>query len=389
LGGGGGGGGTAPAKINAYADDDGTARLYLRDVDPTASGDTFAVDCVDGGGSENIVMLGVTVVDSAPSVTAAPYAKAGKPTLPVFAGDPSSASPSDLRAAGYPPRPNAGTPEYADWLEVVESGATFIAPRSSTGTQGQTPLRHVAPAPAPAGGTDSVEASDNWSGYTISSNADASPYVGVYGAWSVPQAYGGDGTAAWAHSTMWVGIDGAPPTDDVVQTGSEHDTLSAGWLEVSSYAVWTEWYPLLCQVVVNFPVAPGDDLHAWTQVTDDDGAPSATPSVAWFYLFDATQNLYTRVSTAIPGGVTFNGHTAEWILERPDVDGSLTGLAEYASPASLFNASATDLTGGRHDYTSDSSRRISMIDDGTGKTLLSSVAAVSATEMQFTWHAPR
>ena len=376
----------ALATLTTYADDDGMARLYLRDVDPTATGGTLSLDCIDDADNEDTVTLSVVVHDAAVTLPAAPYAKAGKPVLTVLASDPSSATAGEIFASGYPPRPALGTADYADWLRVVRSGATVITPHIFIDpTQGQAPAGMI---PAPSGQSDDgIGSSDNWSGYTISTRDDAPPYAAVYGAWNVPQAYGEGGDVAWDHSSIWVGLDGAPPTTDVVQSGSEHDTLSAGWLEASAYNAWTEWFPIPCQVIANFPVAPGDELHTWVSVTDASGAPSAAPTVAWFYLWNATENLYTRRSLGIPSGITFGGHSAEWILERPSSNGALTGLAEYASPTSLFNAAAYDAAGAAHDYTSDSSRRISMVDDENAKALLSSVAPVSATEMQFTWHA--
>src|SRR4029077_3860507 len=133
------------------------------------------------------------------------------------------------------------------------------------------------------------------------------------------------------------------------------------WIQTSSYDAWIEWYPYSSQVVSNFPVNPGADIHAWTWVRDAAGHWDPAATVGWFYLWNATQNVYCSTSTGAPPGTVFNGHTAEWIMERPSVNGSVTSLAQYTSPASITNALAYDLNGVSHQYSADTSWNVTMV----------------------------
>src|SRR5262249_20797493 len=159
-----------------------------------------------------------------------------------------------------------------------------------------------------------------------------------------PRAYAESGFASWDHSSFWVGIDGWG-SNDVVQDGTDQDTLTAFWIQTSSYDAWVEWYPLSSQTVSNFPVNPGDRMHVWTWVTDASGNYSTKPTVGWFYMWNESQNVYVYTSIKLPSGATFSGHSAEWVMERPTVLGSLSNLANY-STAQLTNAIVYDLNGG-------------------------------------------
>jgi hypothetical protein len=89
-----------------------------------------------------------------------------------------------------------------------------------------------------------------------------------------------------------------------------------------------------------------------------------------------------RLSTTAPNGTVFNGHQAEWVMERPTVNGSLSSLADYYA-AQIFDAWAYDFADNAHYYTSDTSTNITMYN---GNDELSSVAPVNSMTMQFTWH---
>jgi hypothetical protein len=69
-------------------------------------------------------------------------------------------------------------------------------------------------------------------------------------------------------------------------------------------------------------------------------------------------------------------------MERPTVNGSVSTLAQYASPTNLINALAYDINGGQHYYSSDNSLQVTMMN---GSTVLSRVAPVNSSTMAFTW----
>jgi hypothetical protein len=197
----------------------------------------------------------------------------------------------------------------------------------------------------------------------------------------VPQAYAESGFWYLNHSTLWVGIDGWG-TPDVVQDGTDQDTETIVGIQASSYDAWTEWYPLSSQTISNFPVNAGDEVYVWCWVGTSAGAWTPTGGVGWFQVWDVTKNVSVRLSTAAPSGTTFGGHTAEWVMERPTVNGSLSSLANYRS-AEVTDAWAYDFADHVHYYTSDSSNQVTMTN---GNDTLSTVAPAGSMAMQFTWH---
>jgi hypothetical protein len=363
----------ATRSLRVFADDDGVARIHLDHLDPTVERGTLALDCSDAAGAQRSHAIDVLVTDDDAETTAPiAYRREGKPTLAVLAGDPMALPEAEIHARHYPPRPDAtkSPAEHQLWRELVTSGPVAVPGRLVDD-----------PERVHATGT-----SNNWSGYVITTPAAASKYEWIYGQWLVPRAYAESGFYSWDHSSFWVGIDGWG-SPDVVQDGTDQNTLTAFWVQTSSYDAWTEWYPLTSQVVSNFPVNPGDEIHAWTWLRDGAGNWSANPTVGWFYMWNRTQNVYVYTSTAVPSGTTFNGHAAEWIMERPTVLGSVATLANYAT-AQLTGALAYDLAGVSHQYggdASDTSWRVTMVDNANGNAVLSTVAPVNASTMSFTF----
>jgi hypothetical protein len=128
--------------------------------------------------------------------------------------------------------------------------------------------------------------------------------------------------------------------------------------------------------------------NAYVELSEVPGGDVFAPgNVGWFYLYNATQNVATaNMSTTQPSGAPFIGHEAEWIMERPTVNGSITTLANY-STATLSGAWASDYQGVTHYYSSDTSTQLQMTENanGTGD-VLSTVVPVNQGAMRFTWH---
>jgi hypothetical protein len=367
--------GFSNAALQLFADDEGIVRIHLSHLDPTVDGGVLTLDCADDAGNTLAQTIELVVSDDVAPQKPAPFARAGKPTLALLDVDPLSLSRDELDARHYPPRPdpNASAAQYASWLQLVTSGPTLVTPHLVT-----DPFRVHGPVRANANGT-----SNNWSGYVITTPGSASEYAWIYGEWTVPRAYAEGGFGSWDHSTLWIGIDGWG-TPDVVQDGTDQNTLTAFWVQTSSYDAWTEWYPYSSQTVSNFPVNPGDDIRAWTWVRDSAGNWDPRATVGWFYLWNVTENVYAYLSTGAPPGTVFNGHSAEWIMERPTVNGSLATLAQYASPAQLTGALAYDLNGVPHGYGADTSWNVTMVNPSDNH-VLSRVAPVNSSTMAFTW----
>ncbi len=364
--------------LTVYSDDDGVARVHLQHVDLSVARGDLTLACTDDSGAQRTHVIDVQVDDDAAPEAPLPYVKTGKPVLPVLDVDPMSLDRETLMARGYPPRPDPtqAPAQYAKWKALTQSAPTVITPHVvNDGTRVHGPARG-------AKDDNGTGTSNNWSGYVITTPSSAPEYAEIFGEWVVPQAYAQGGFASWHHSTLWVGIDGWG-TPDVVQAGTDQDTLTAVWVQTSSYDAWTEWYPLTSATVSNFPVSNGNTVEIWTWVGTSADQYSPTGNTGWFYLWNVSQNVVAAyLSTTAPSGTTFNGHTAEWVMERPEVDGSLSSLANYGT-AEITNAWAYDYKGNLHLYTSDTSTNLSMYN---GSDLLSTVAAVGSESMEFTWH---
>ena len=358
----------AQERLKLYADDHGLARLHIQDTAGQIQGADFALDCVNPAGRTITHALRLDVVAGARPQAPAKYETAGLKRLPAPDKDPRSMSPAEIAARGYPPRPDAAQlpAQYQKWEAMVRSAPAVLDPvRVDDGRKHSY-----------------YGSSSNWSGYVITTGASAPQYGEIFGAWRVPQAYAEGGFWHLNYSSLWVGMDGWG-TPDVVQDGTDQNTQTIFWAQFSSYGAWTEWYPYTSQSVSNFPVNPGDTIWAWTWVGTSNDTWSATGGVGWFYLYNASQNVSSGyISTAAPSGTYFNGHQAEWVMERPTVGGSVANLANYSS-ATIFDAWAYDFAYNAHYYGSDASWNLSMYN---GSDLLSTVAPVDSMTMQFAWH---
>jgi len=362
----------ATGHLELYSDDEGIVRVHLRHLDPTVTQGELQLDCADDAGNTDSHILDVRVDEHALPVAPAPFRREGRPSLPALDGDPMALASADLVARGYPPRPDPqrAPAQYTSWLELVTSGAAITA--------SHTLRRNVVAAGAGVLLAQAAATSSNWSGYTITTPESASEYDWIFGQWSVPQVHPASNFWSLDGSSLFVGLDGWGSLD-VVQAGTDQDTVTSFWLQTSSYNAFIGWSPGVAQQVPSdFPVNPGDTIYAWVWMRDASGDASPDPTVAWFYLWNATENIYTEQSIAAAAGTTFQGHSAEWILQRPSGYGL---LANYQS-TQISGALAYDLAGAEHFYSSESSLRVSMTN---GADLLSTVMPVSSSTMQFTF----
>jgi len=233
--------------------------------------------------------------------------------------DPLRATPKQLAAAFLPPRPDVRRDPngFASWQRAVTSGAHRILPVLQ-----QTDIKHKPRVPSPIDNASS----SNWSGYALVNNS-----VSSYGGTSfyyliadfvqpvAQQAYGAC-TGSWDYSSAWVGIDGYN-NDDVLQAGTEADAYCSGGSTASYYSPWYEWYPNGETRITNLPVAPGDDLfvEVWSTGSTTGNA----------YIVNYTTDQSVQVQFTAPSGTTLVGNSAEFIVERPGVDGGLATLSNY------------------------------------------------------------
>ena len=250
-----------------------------------------------------------------------------------------TASDEELAYHGFPPRPNQNTEPkaFATWAKAMQHSKVRVVP-----TLQQTSIFHgpAKQAKASAVNPTAVEKnlslanqpsntsySYNWSGYVDFSGATsygAKSYYFLVNDFTVPvaeQAFGAC-TNGWDWGSAWNGIDGWG-SPDVLQAGIEFDAYCAlgGAVRSTYYSAWYEWYPFSEVRIGGFPIAPGDDIFVEVWNT------SSTAGHA--YLVNYNNNQSVNISFNAPSGTHLVGNSAEWVVERPSVGGSLTTLTNY------------------------------------------------------------
>jgi len=122
----------------------------------------------------------------------------------------------------------------------------------------------------------------------------------------------------WATPLEWVGIDGAG-SGDVLQAGTETDIF--GIFNLRQIYAWWEWFPANEVAITNLPVSAGDTMYCLICVN--------STNTATVYISNESTGVWTRFSITAPKGTTLVGNSAEWIVERPSVNGAITSLADY------------------------------------------------------------
>jgi hypothetical protein len=168
-------------------------------------------------------------------------------------------------------------------------------------------------------GIHSTWSASNWSGY-----AESGTYTGVSGTWTVPAVSSSSGSS---YSSAWIGVDGFNDSD-LIQTGTEEDYFSGS----AHYDAWWEILPASETEIspTTYPVAPGDRMSAsiWetSATTGGGGRHRGSSEHVWdIKISDTTKGWSFTTSQGYSGP----GSSAEWILEAPEVGGSIATLAHY------------------------------------------------------------
>jgi peptidase A4-like protein len=237
--------------------------------------------------------------------------------VPPAGFDPLTASDIELQQWGFPPRPKSGDPvDYARWKRMATS--TRITPQLKFTNIYHGPARNPKIGSAVSNATAAT--SENWSGYVVT-EADGT-FSGnnpmSYGIWTVPAVAPGSGSCSSATyaSSQWVGFDGWT-SSDVLQAGTEANCGNSDYF-------WYEWYPN-AETELSLPVGPGDFVTVRVYYC---GSCSPQGSAN---LENNVTNQTTSIGFNPPSGTTYEGNSAEWIMERPTVDGALADLPNYAT----------------------------------------------------------
>jgi hypothetical protein len=296
---------------------DGRGAVHVHVHPQSAASATPVLDCTDPAGTRAAFPL---EVHGDADAAAQPAEDEPVPTEPVPAIDPAEATDAEIAAAGFPPRPDrTAAPEaYERWASAVSQ----LRFRVTGAGIAHEERRNV------------TFASNNWSG-AVTTTSPLTPYTSVSGTWRVPAVTGESKTSA-DYSSMWVGLDGFGGSGDLIQCGTAQDiwTIDAPPtlpLIFQSVYSWVEYVPN-APVETPLTVSPGDTVFAVAWACDANGNEAAYGGYGCLFLQDlSSPTLFYSTTIQQPLGWVFWGNSAEWILERPLVDGSLADLARYGS----------------------------------------------------------
>jgi hypothetical protein len=239
--------------------------------------------------------------------------------------DPVTASTRQLAAYRLPRRPDAEQePELRElWERTMGRTRIWVTPElehhpnvSHGPARRPDGRRHGAKLETPG---VSNATSGNWSGAMTFSPRDK-PYRFVGGQWTVPSPNATTAGSFWA--SQWVGIDGWG-SSDVLQAGTETQITQISFLRATQVYTWWEWFPAGEVRIGNLPVSPGDVMYCLICADANDHA-TVTFS-------NQSQGVGTRFDITPPSGTTLTGNVAEWIVERPNVNGGVADLTDYAA----------------------------------------------------------
>lgn len=154
----------------------------------------------------------------------------------------------------------------------------------------------------------------SWSGYVVASDfSNPQPQViGISAKWTVPTV---NASAIDAYSSAWVGI-GGHFDKSLIQIGTEHD-----W--VNGKEKFRAWYELLPDYAINIPmnISQGHAISASIN------------------LINSETNLWNLQLTNLNNGESFSENyvynstrlSAEWIVERPTLNGQMTYLSNFGT----------------------------------------------------------
>jgi hypothetical protein len=163
----------------------------------------------------------------------------------------------------------------------------------------------------------------NWAGYAATNDfSSPQPLVtGVNGSWIVPQV---EPSQNDTFSAVWIGIGGFFG-HTLIQTGTEQDCVNGTFY----YFAWYELLPSDAVTITTIDVSPGDTITASIN------------------LVNSAANLWSIYISDLSTGQSFNQDffykssrlSAEWIVERPDINDTLSEVANFGN-VTLSNCTA-------------------------------------------------
>ncbi len=272
--------------------------------------------------------------------------------------DPVKADDRALLAHGYPSRPE--DPKMLErWERVLSRPIQWIRP-----TFRSMPYKRRRLPQATA-----------WSGAVVHAPAGDS-FNWIEGEWTVPNAFPPHGAipGVWYSASTWIGIDGIDGSGDVLQAGCDSDVMTFFGITQRQLNPWWEWWPAGSFWISNLPVAQGDTMDGLICVH-----PGST-TAATIYLLNVTSGVGASFQATAPPGITLVGNSAEWVVERLEIDTNTPELARYGD---VYFAAAYAGTVAGTQMDAGAGNVIDMIDSGytisTGRIEAPALVQVSYT----------
>lgn len=213
-------------------------------------------------------------------------------------------------------------------LTLVLFDPTIFPFRSPLPSPSSTPTPTLLPTPR-------ISTDYNWGGYAVATNfSSPQPVITAVGAsWTVPQI---SISSSDTFSAIWVGIGGTFSTS-LIQVGTEQDCINGQIV----YSAWYELLPQNSRTIADMIISPGDNITA--SVAMENGSLDAwTINIRDLSNGQNFHQTFFYYSSQL---------SAEWIVERPTVNGQLSSLADFGQII-MSNCTATvnGITGNLGDF---------------------------------------
>jgi hypothetical protein len=163
--------------------------------------------------------------------------------------------------------------------------------------------------------SSSLARTTQWAGYMVASNLqNRQPVVSsISASWTVPEVRASENDT---ESAAWIGI-GGYGDKTLIQTGTDQQCVNGR----ASYFAWYELIPDHVVRILNMRIRPGDTITASIN------------------LIDKAANTWLIEINDVTWGASFKETffynssrlSAEWIIERPTVNGNISTLADFGS----------------------------------------------------------
>ncbi len=258
--------------------------------------------------------------------------------LPPKGFDPGKATPGQLEAYGLPqtPDPQKQPALNRAWRRMFQSPLDWVEPKRV-----QAPFK-LFRAPQVETMFDiastRIEDSGNWAGAAIVPDSD-NQFVQVFGEWTVPLPSVpplGPPSQTTYRNALWIGLDGDRRyfNSSMPQVGTQQEvTHDAAGNDTTNYYAWFQWW--LRGEPSNVIMLTGLHVEAGLEMMGLVWAFDATDVLVLFRNFGTFNQITGFTASAPPDPISniqpkVSGATAEWILERPALQGS-NGLEPFAS----------------------------------------------------------